>query len=201
MAHNSRYERIAQDDDAVSLQTVTQDYNYNSGVPNSPPPSFRSTTTPLTPSTLRSLNGACTDPTPPYPSTMAPSEAGARRDLLADTASWSGPADDPATTIIGLHRRLANLEESLGRLLLEREDWRREAAHARPRTNCCASLPADDTVLRDRSNCCVSVVPMLSADAQERRQKKLMGFVIVLMFLACLFVWLIVESDRKGRRA
>ncbi|KAL5345663.1 hypothetical protein ACLOAV_009417 [Pseudogymnoascus australis] len=161
----------------MSLQTVAQDYNYNSGVPNSPPPSFRSTTTPLTPFTLRSLNGACTDPTPPYPSTMAPSEAGARRDLLADTASWSGPSD-PATTIHGLHQRLANLEESLGRLLLEREDWRREAAHASPRTNCCASLPSDDPVLRDRSNCCVRAVPMLSAvsmlsaEAQERRQKK-----------------------------
>ncbi|OBT74907.1 hypothetical protein VF21_06031 [Pseudogymnoascus sp. 05NY08] len=200
MAHNSRYERIAQDDDAVSLQTVAQDYNYNSGVPNSPPPSFRSTTTPLTPSTLRSLNAACTDPTPPYPSTMAPSIANG--DL---PENWSGtvvdPPPNPAATILSLHRRLANLEESLGRLLLEREEWHREAVHGMPRTNCCASLPADDPVLRDRSNCCVSAVPMLSAEAQERRQKKVMGFVIVLVFLGCLFVWLIVDSDRKGRRA
>lgn len=130
---------------------------------------------------------------------MAPSLAGVD---LPET--WSGTVVDappnPAATILSLHRRLANLEESLGRLLLEREEWQREAEHRSPRANCCASLPADDPVLSSRSNCCVSVVPMLSAEAQERRQKKVMGFVIVLVFFGCLFVWLIVDSDRKGRR-
>ena len=41
----------------------------------------------------------------------------------------------------------------------------------------------------------------MSPEAQERRQKKVMGFVIVLVFLGCLFVWLVVESERKGKRA
>jgi hypothetical protein len=138
---------------------------------------------------------------------MAPSEPAYDRDRDLLGGNWSGtvvdPPPNPAATILSLHRRIANLEESLGRLLLEREEVRREAAHGMPRQNCCASLPADDPVLRDRSNCCVSAVPMLSADAQERRQKKIMGFVIVMSFVGCLFVWLvllIVESDAQGKR-
>ena len=89
----------------------------------------------------------------------------------------------------------------MGRLLLEREEWKREATHGRQRTNCCASLPADDMVLRDRSNCCVSVVPILSSEAQERRHKMALGFVFAVVLLGCLFAFLIVGSEwEKDRR-
>lgn len=188
----------------MSLQTVSQGYNYNSGVPSSPPPSFRTSTTRLTPSTLQSLNAAaaCTDPTPPYPSTMAPSERG-DHNLLG--AEWSGTTVEPPTstaaTLMSLHTRIAQLEESLGRLLLEREQWQRDIEAAgdpnHRRDNCCAILPEDEPSLRTRGNCCVNVVPRHNAEMQERRQKKIMLFVLSLAFTGCLFAWLIVMTNGK----
>jgi hypothetical protein len=92
-----------------SLDQVTPpSYNYNTGIPNSPPPSFRS----APPSVdgfanndldLRDLVDRSGNATPRGPLSIAPS--------IANTATTEA-------LIVNLHKRMEKLEETIGKLIV-----------------------------------------------------------------------------------
>jgi len=140
--------QVPQIADNVSLASLPESYNYNSGVPNSPPPSFRSS---------QSVSNEPPAFTPPITAETN------NVDLLGNPRLWSGSVAGSASgseaLVLNLHRRIERLEESVGRLLLEKTE--RSAAGQHERSNCCVMLDADDILAKDMaasgSNCCVTV--------------------------------------------
>lgn len=98
----SRYEQVPQTDqdaeivDLAALDQVSS-YNYNTAVPNSPPPSFHS-------SQSEDLeHDRIFNNVTPRPDSIAPSAA---------------PTAATEALIVNLHRRIERLEETIGRLLV-----------------------------------------------------------------------------------
>lgn len=98
----SRYEpvpQVDQDAEVIDLASLDQisSYNYNTAVPNSPPPSFHT-------SQSVDLEGDhIVDNATPRPGSIAPSAT---------------PTAATEALIVNLHRRIEKLEETIGRLLV-----------------------------------------------------------------------------------
>lgn len=208
----TRYEPVPQRDESISLDSITG-YNYNSGVPNSlpssaapsyygdnaapsirsipasPPPSFHTHSSPGTPR--------------PAPSTTAQSihSAHALRNGESDYAELWGVAasttgapteacagSEALATITHLQTRIAQLEETIGRLLLEKDA-------AQPKEykggNCCMSfVDADPSLEHGMSssggNCCIYFNSSKVDKAQQEREQR------IWVGLAWLFVAFVI---------
>ena len=98
----SRYEPVPQIDheaEVIDLSALDQisSYNYNTAVPNSPPPSFHSS------QSVDLDHDRIFDNTTPRPGSIAPSAA---------------PTAATEALIVNLHRRIERLEETIGRLIV-----------------------------------------------------------------------------------
>lgn len=224
-----RYDQVPQHDtDPIILSSITNPaYAYNTAnvlppstsrssissqhppsIPNSPPPSFHTHSSPGTPR--------------PTPSTTAPSIAPAQSHRSFGAASLWGVAlstttgdegeatsNDALATIAGLKQRVEWLEESIGRLLIEREQnqskpsiYTSENQKDKPhRDNCCVTFtdasPDLEAALLDAcgSNCCVSYRGNHArgdGKREARRQKMICG--LVGLFIICVCIVLVVAA-------
>lgn len=201
-------------DDSISLNTVYGDgglpvatpadssYNYNSGVPTSPPPSFRSRTSSIAfPSVHTNSNGMPSDF-----STVQLTPGSSQRTVTArgNGNGSDGDEQDSEALIRAMSKRIERLEESIGRLLMERES--RAAENDQPPAThtqrCCISIPQPenpgDAELQMRSgDCCVSIVPRSSP--KERMLYAIIRSVFAAMILGILWTVLIamMRKDKK----
>jgi len=174
----SRYERVPQVEENIGLDPIDQAYNYNSGVPNSPPPSFHSSQSDVP---LRSNNATPTN----------------GPDLLGDPRLTSGSVVGSATgseaLVINLHRRIERLEETVGRLLLEKPPI--SSSSPSDHSNCCvtfsdsAHASASELAAIDRagSNCCVTF--RSQPPRSERQQHGIRVMKLVLVGLVLGMTW------------
>jgi len=225
--NRQRYERVPQrESPPISLSTL-QNYNYNSGVPNSissnsaassiytpsiltpsipssPPPSFHTHSSPGTPrpsaaQIANNVNGNGV----PYAELwgVAPSTVGGE---TIDTESRLG---EEATAIItSLKQRVEWLEESIGRLLMEKETSANSSVtvtndHPR-RDNCCvtftdASPDMERALAMGGQNCCVKFKTRKEHNKHDQRQQRYM--VAIIMLFVCIMTVAIVRVTVNGK--
>jgi hypothetical protein len=119
-------------------------------------------------------------PSTPHFPRPPPSEAGISV-VGGDLRNWTGSVAETSASealVINLHRRIERLEESVGKLLLEKEALL--SPHP-DRGNCCVTIPADSDDWKRSSNCCVTVGPSSKRTKQEKDILKVM--VILAVFL------------------
>ncbi|CAG8978049.1 hypothetical protein HYALB_00000720 [Hymenoscyphus albidus] len=188
--------------------TPSHSYNFNTGlatsiashshtsqtpsIPNSPPPSFHTFSSPGTPR-----------PTPSTRTGMSASTgsgvAGPYGELWGVASSTvlghgeSGTSNDALATIAGLKLRVEWLEESIGRLLLEKEKEKEcaglgDGGNGRERDNCCisftdASPDVERAIMASRSNCCVSFrrTGMGGGKGRGRERRRVFAFVVLVL--------------------
>jgi len=182
-----RYERVPQSDDNISLVSLGN-YNYLSGVPNSPPPSFHSS---------QSIDGATT-PTHTTPATLPTDQ---QRSLAP---SVLGSTTDSEAVVINLHKRIEQLEETIGRLLLEKENGIDIKSDAHPRSgNCCVRFSngeptvAELEALGGGDHCCVTFSSQKAKSSDERRLARVAAFVFSILCL--IAAWTILLAFVKSR--
>ncbi|CAG8958976.1 hypothetical protein HYFRA_00012133 [Hymenoscyphus fraxineus] len=160
-------------------------------IPNSPPPSFHTFSSPGTPR-----------PTPSTRTGMSASTgsgvAGPYGELWGVASSTvlgheSATSNDALATIAGLKLRVEWLEESIGRILLEREREKEGAGggeRERERDNCCisftdASPDVERAIVASRSNCCVSFrrtgMGMEGGKCRGRERRRVFAFVVLVL--------------------
>lgn len=109
-----------------------------------------------------------------------------------------------AGTIQTLHQRIEWLEESIGRLLLEKEKAEADSGVGADkdgdRNNCCisftdASPDVERAIMRGKSNCCVSF--RRTGEKRERRERKRNFAVAVSVVGFMVFVILVVMNGLK----
>ncbi|RDL37002.1 uncharacterized protein BP5553_04435 [Venustampulla echinocandica] len=221
-----RYETVPQRDTSFSSQCPQSTQspiilspipNFNSGLPtsiassissapSSPPPSFHTYSSPPTPR--------------PAPSTMTQTTAstgsgmpGPYGDLWGVAPSTIGgegqTSNDALATIAGLKQRVEWLEESIGRLLLEKETPSsssskcEECSHQsgkQDRNNCCvvftdASPDLEKVIASSRSNCCVT----FSASERYKKQQRRSGFILAMLVISVTIIMVMVLMN--GKRA
>lgn len=205
-------------DDLFSLHTVSDSYNYGSGVPTSPPPSFHSSANirpsipssnsapgPNTPATtgtgytpsfrtarhpLTSQNLAAlpeNDETPPY-SRGDVAETLVDGQTIADGVTVNGDGEN--AIILNLHKRISQLETSMGCLLLQNDELRlaftdAEGQKGSKGTNCCITLWDDDEDLRrmlgKRDNCCVAIGGKRRDRSQRAEEWTIVAWIIMVI--------------------
>lgn len=186
---SSRYERIPNDDvgpDAIVLNHLPDDYNYNSGLPNSVPistaasirsiPTSESSTLPryaTTSTTTASAPPSYTSsdsPTPsrcttPHPTPSTRSTYGhslysvAPSTMTSSTSPPCGACTESQQMVNTLYNRVQHLEESIGRILLQSHSM--NAGVAAPTATPAVFLHNDDEQTRQhhkshRTNCCTT---------------------------------------------
>ena len=124
---------------------------------------------------------------------------------IRDDATIQGDSSLENPLIINLHKRISQLETSMGRLLIQNDELRAalagtssEALENR-RSNCCVSYADDDEelrrMMRGRDNCCVSIGKR-DRERKGRREEwmvffwmmVLVGFfVVVIVFIHAVF--------------
>ncbi|RDW75353.1 hypothetical protein BP6252_06495 [Coleophoma cylindrospora] len=185
-----RYAPIPQREEPIVLESIhSSGYNYNSGIPNSvscasapsipssPPPSFHSS---------QSI--------PSSPGTPRPTDHGASSINGLWNAVQSGDSDgtavssgrDSSLELALLRNRMDRLEESLGRLLLEKGRQERTTGSDGGHSNCCVTFrdPHDEAYTNASSNCCVTFSsPHDPRHDHERRAKRAVVFVIIITAL------------------
>ncbi|KAH9214115.1 hypothetical protein DL95DRAFT_389807 [Leptodontidium sp. 2 PMI_412] len=239
----SRYEPVPQRDETIILDSIhgSPNYNYNSGIansvassryepsiggpppsiPNSPPPSFHTHSSPgtprPTPSTTTthashlSLSQNDSSSAPSYAELwgVAPSTFG------GDTTNTHtiGTSNDALATIAGLKQRIEWLEESIGRLLMEKDQNQirggsasgsgsgndeGESAGKKERDNCCVTFTDASPDLERAltagkgTNCCVT---FRSKSDGPKNKWPLLLFAI--LFMVCLTIILVAEAGSK----
>jgi len=131
----------------------------------------------------------------------------------------AGRAGNDDALIMNLHRRVERLEESIGRLLLEKSERDSAAGsgangnHAG--SNCCVTFPDPSALsatergelLRSGSNCCVRFGARKHGASSEERQKRreecwsafsATGICLALMVWISLLVWLTHRQQVVG---
>ncbi|KAH8684257.1 hypothetical protein BGZ60DRAFT_426656 [Tricladium varicosporioides] len=204
-----------------------QNYNFNSGLPNSIPPSRSASIASIPSSPPPSFHTHSSPGTPrPVPSTMtANSGQGAELWGVAPSTisglTGESTSNDALATIAGLKQRVEWLEESIGRLLLEKERQPSSSPHPscshsqdpsssshdhthKPRDNCCmilsSSTPNPDlesALTNGRNNCCVFY------RSTEKREKVLRGplagvLLIFLLVVGTVFLFTGVHHGHGG---
>ncbi|KAG4434510.1 hypothetical protein IFR05_010015 [Cadophora sp. M221] len=239
----SRYEPVPQRDETIILDSIhgSPNYNYNSGIansvassryepsiinggpppsiPNSPPPSFHTHSSPgtprPTPSTTAthashlSLSQNDSSSAPSYAELwgVAPSTFG------GDTTNTNtiGTSNDALATIAGLKQRIEWLEESIGRLLMEKDqNQNRDGSGSssggdaegstgkKERDNCCVTFTDASPDLERAltagkgTNCCVT---FRSKSDGPKNKGPLLLFAI--LFMVCLTIILVAEAGSK----
>jgi len=210
----SRYEPVPQREEVIILDSIMQNghYNYNSGIPNSvpssaapsyyapssshptptqapvsapgsPPPSFHTLSSPGTPRPTPSTH---TLPNSQYAELwgVAPSTTGAQTDVCA--------ASDALATIAHLKARIERLEESLGQLLLDKEE---NDSVTRDGQNCCMTFTDASETLERRvtatgGNCCVTFRKTKGMSEAEIRRERML-FRLMAVALVCVTVVLL----------
>ena len=104
------------------------------------------------------------DEAPPYPFRGDIAETLVDGQTIADGVTVNDDGED--AIILNLHKRISQLETSMGRLLLQNDELRLALTDAEGQkgskgTNCCITFADDDEDLRrmlgKRDNCCVAV--------------------------------------------
>jgi len=116
-----------------------------------------------------------------------------------------GTSNDALATIAGLKQRIEWLEESIGRLLLEKEQKPAELGD-HPRDNCCmtftdASPDLERALALSRNNCCVH---FRSTKIDAKRERRKVRFVVILASLAVFlffFGFFITSGSRPNSNA
>ncbi|KAL2069606.1 hypothetical protein VTL71DRAFT_14285 [Oculimacula yallundae] len=225
--------QVPQRDETIILDSIhgSPTYNYNSGlansvassryepsiggpppsIPNSPPPSFHTHSTPGTPrptpsTTATHISHSSTSrddsSAPSYAELwgVAPSTFG------GDTTATHtiGTSNDALATITGLKQRIEWLEESIGRLLMEKDSNRMNggegqgSVHKKERDNCCVTFTDASPDLERAltagkgTNCCVQ----FKRTNDVARNKGPLLLVLVL-FMVCLTIVLVSFASAK----
>ncbi|KUJ12308.1 uncharacterized protein LY89DRAFT_688055 [Mollisia scopiformis] len=210
-----RYEPIPQRDEVIILDNIhgSPTYNYNTAIPNSlassihtpsiapsipnsPPPSFHTHSPPGTPRPTPSTSTRQSGGGVSYAELwgVAPSTVGG-----AET-DVGGTSNDALATIASLKQRIEWLEESIGKLLIEKDSHICSTAAALQdsrHSNCCVTFddasPELERMLTQGkgSNCCVA---FRSNDRKmaNRRTGIVVGFVT--MFMVCVMLTIILTA-------
>lgn len=116
----------------------------------------------------------------------------------------SATSNDALNTIEGLKQRVEWLEESIGRLLLEKEQYKNQENEREgdneERNNCCisftdASPDVERAIMRGRSNCCVSF--RRTGEKRGRKERKRNFAVLVAVLGFAVFVVLVTVNSLK----
>ncbi|TVY85642.1 hypothetical protein LAWI1_G008973, partial [Lachnellula willkommii] len=192
---------------SVSSTTPSIHGNSNS-IPTSPPPSFHTTSSPGTPRPL------------PLPSQELWGIAPSTITLSTSLSSTGAPDDAPSPennndspTITSLKQRVEWLEESIGRLLLSKEESSPDTRNhieeeeeqeginsyrgGPKRSNCCvtfaATHPDAERALRRESNCCVR----FRSGEEKNRQLRWMLVVCFCFLVAVVGFTVVMVSGRE----
>jgi len=241
----TRYEPVPQRDETIILDSIhgSPHYNYNSGlansvassryepsiisahggggppappsIPNSPPPSFHTHSSPGTPrptpstTTHASQHSHNESSAPSYAELwgVAPSTFG------GDTTNTNtiGTSNDALATITGLKQRIEWLEESIGRLLMEKDQNASSGSNSngsdnggiegrKERDNCCVTFTDASPDLERAltagkgTNCCVTFRSKSDGGRQKNKGPLLL---FAILFMVCLTIILVAEAGSK----
>ncbi|KAG9232321.1 hypothetical protein BJ875DRAFT_467117 [Amylocarpus encephaloides] len=202
----------------IPLSTPSHNYNFNTGlptsipssiisttpsIPNSPPPSFHTHSSPGTPRPPPSTRTAVSGST-------GSGVAGPYGELwgVADSTigGHNSTSNDALATIASLKQRVEWLEESIGRLLIEKEERSASSPgggddHGPSRDNCCVSFTdatpdLERAVMRSKHNCCVSFGQKSERTRKEKARARMAMACVV--GLICMVVFLIVAMAGRG---
>ncbi|KAN0119965.1 hypothetical protein V8E51_002173 [Hyaloscypha variabilis] len=219
--NRARYEPVPQREEVIILDSIQSPYyNYNSAVPNSvssassvhtpsliapsvpssPPPSFHTHSSPGTPRPIPSNHtGRSSGPSYAELWGVAPSTAG-------ETEMTMGTSNDALATIAGLKQRIEWLEESVGRLLLEKEQASEDKKSARD--NCCVfftdASPDMERALTQSAgtNCCVTFrSSKLDAHREQRKIRKIVTFTFLVVMLLFGVIFISLNPNVKRLKA
>ncbi|KAK0120049.1 hypothetical protein ONS95_011462 [Cadophora gregata] len=236
----TRYEPVPQRDETIILESIhgSPHYNYNSGlansvassryepsiaggppappsIPNSPPPSFHTHSSPGTPrptpstTTYASHHSHNESSAPSYAELwgVAPSTFG------GDTTNTNtiGTSNDALATITGLKQRIEWLEESIGRLLMEKDQNGNRNGNGsgsdngsgvegrKERDNCCVTFTDASPDLERAltagkgTNCCVTF--RSKSDGRQKNKGPLL--LCLILFMVCLTIVSVAEAGSK----
>ncbi|KAE9380584.1 hypothetical protein N431DRAFT_432860 [Stipitochalara longipes BDJ] len=216
----ARYEPVPQREEIIILDSIQGSpyYNYNSAVPtsvssassvhtpsiiapsipSSPPPSFHTHSSPGTPRPIPSNHtGRSSGPSYAELWGVAPSTVG------GETEMTMGTSNDALATIAGLKQRIEWLEESVGRLLIEKEQNSEDKKSARD--NCCVvftdASPDMERALTQSvgSNCCVTFrSSKLDAHREQQKIRKIVAFTFLAVMLLFGAVFISLNPNQKG---
>ena len=169
-------------------------------------PSFRTARHPLTSQNLAALpeNGEA----PPYLFRGEVAETLVDGQTIADGVTVNGDGEN--AIIMNLHKRISQLETSMGRLLLQNDELRLaltdvDGKKGSKGTNCCISFADDDEDLRrrlsERDNCCVAVGGKARDRSQRVKEWKIFAWllVVVLGFVLCIITLNLIFKPTDGR--
>lgn len=123
-------------------------------IPSSPPPSFHTHSSPGTPRPTHSIRTSHSNPSYVELWGVAPSTVGGS---APTEIGGIGTSNDALATIAGLRTRVEWLEESLGRLLIEKDAARLSASASGSGSGSGQDGCENDSVLgKHRNNCCVA---------------------------------------------
>jgi hypothetical protein len=171
-------------------------------IPNSPPPSFHTHSSPGTPRPTQSIRTGISGST-------GTGIAGPYNELWGVAPSTLGgenaTSNDALATIAGLKQRVEWLEESIGRLLLEKEerqsnDSKQEESKHGERNNCCVSFTdatpdLEQAMIKRNNNCCVR---FKREDTKRDHKIKALATLGVIAFAVLMMVFLIKSVERSG---
>jgi len=136
-----------------------------------------------------------------------PTTSGPSHDLLGDHRLWPGaPSVGASATgneavIDNLHKRIAQLEETIGRLLLEKELWDgTDAKGERQRGgNCCVTFASAEPsmaelgAIRGGNNCCVTFRGKEKSSEKTKNERAIiMRLAAAFAVLALVMVWTVL---------
>lgn len=118
--------------------------------------------------------------------------------------------DGENAIILNLHKRISQLETSMGRLLLQNDELRLALTDAEGQkgskgTNCCMSFADDDEDLRRRlsarDNCCVAVGGRPKDQSQRAKEWTIVAWIImvILGFVLCVITLNLIFRPTDGR--
>ena len=149
-------------------------------------PSFRTARHPLTSQNLAALPE--NDEAPPYPFRGDVAETLVDGQTIADGVTVNGDGEN--AIILNLHKRISQLETSMGRLLLQNDELRlaltdAEGQRGSKGTNCCITFADDDEDLRrmlgKRDNCCVAVGGKPRDRSQRAKELTIIAWIIMVI--------------------
>lgn len=191
MSGATRYERVPQVDDNISLVSLGN-YNYMTGVPNSPPPSFHSSQSVGDPNEVT--------PTHTTPTTQPIDQQRSLAPSVMDSTT------DSEAVVINLHKRIEQLEETIGRLLLEKESGIEIPTHnSRTGSNCCVTFANGDpsaaelAAISGENNCCVTFGPKRQRSERDRRIGRILAVVFSVLCLVAFWTILLAAIKSNSR--
>jgi hypothetical protein len=105
-------------------------------------------------------------------------------------------------TIRALQRRVEKLEESLGRLLLEKETWLQMESGGKHKSNCCvkftdANSDMERAIAASASNCCVRF-KRSTHDRKEKEDVRKGALLLAIVFMVCV-MFVGIAAVRAGK--